>query len=48
MHIRLAVEDIEPNHWIAWALDLPACYSSARTMADAITHAPKKIAEYYS
>jgi uncharacterized damage-inducible protein DinB len=48
MHIRLAVEDIEPNHWIAWALDLPACYSSARTMADAITHAPKKIVEYYS
>jgi uncharacterized damage-inducible protein DinB len=48
MHIRLAVEDIEPDHWIAWALDLPACYSSARTMVDAITHAPKKIAEYYS
>jgi uncharacterized damage-inducible protein DinB len=48
MHIRLAVEDIEPNHWIAWALDLPACYSSARTMDDAIAHAPKKIAEYFS
>ena len=48
MHIRLAVEDMEPDHWIAWALDLPACYSSARTMVDAIAQAPKKIAEYFS
>ena len=48
MHIRLAVEDMEPDHWIAWALDLPACYSSAKTMVDAITQAPKKIAEYFS
>jgi uncharacterized damage-inducible protein DinB len=47
MLIRLAVEDMEPNHWIAWALDLPACYSSAGTMADAITHAPMKIREYF-
>jgi hypothetical protein len=33
MRIRIAVEDIEPNHWIAWAFDLPACYSSARISA---------------
>jgi hypothetical protein len=48
MRIRLAVEDIEPRHWIAWVLDLPACYSSAGTMVDAIAHAPQKIAEYFS
>jgi len=48
MKIRLAVEDIEPDHWIAWALDLPACYSSAGTMEEAIAQAPKKIAEYFS
>jgi len=48
MHIRLGVEDMEPNHWIAWALDLPACYSSATTIADAVAHAPQKIAEYFS
>jgi hypothetical protein len=48
LHIRLAVEDIELDHWIAWAIDLPACYSSAGTAADAIAHAPMKIAEYFS
>jgi len=48
MHIRLAVEEVEPNHWIAWALDLPACYSSATTMAEAVAHAPQKIEEYFS
>lgn len=48
MHIRLAVEDVEPNHWIAWALNLPACYSSANTITDAVAHAPQKIAEYFS
>ena len=48
MQSRLAVEDMEPDHWIAWALDLPACYSSEKTMVDAINHAPKKIAEYFS
>lgn len=48
MRIRLAVEDMEPNHWIAWALDLPACYSSAGTIAEAIADAPQRIAEYFS
>ena len=48
MHIRLAVEDMEPNHWIAWALNLHACFSSATTAADAVAYAPQKIAEYFS
>lgn len=48
MRIRLAVEDIELNHWLAWALDLPACFSSAITAADAVAHAPQKIAEHFS
>ena len=48
MHIRLAVEDMEPDHWIAWALDLPACFSSAATTADAVALAPQRIAEYFS
>jgi uncharacterized damage-inducible protein DinB len=48
MRIRLAVEDMEPNHWIAWALDLPACFSSATIIADAVDHAPRKITEYFS
>lgn len=48
MRIRLAVEDMEPNHWIAWALDHPACFSSATTAADAVAMAPRKIAAYFS
>lgn len=48
MRIRLAVEDMEPNHWIAWALDHPACFSSATTAAEAVAQAPRKIAGYFS
>lgn len=48
MRIRLAVEDMEPNHWVAWALDLPACYSSGKTAEIAISHAPQKIAEHFT
>lgn len=48
MRIELAVEDMEPNHWIAWALHLPACFSSASTTADAVAHAHQRVAEYFS
>jgi len=48
MRYRLAIEDVEPNHWIAWVLDLPACFGSAQTPADAVAHAPERIAAYYS
>ncbi|MBE0681575.1 MAG: hypothetical protein IH589_06645 [Anaerolineales bacterium] len=48
MRIYLAVEDMEPNHWIAWAINLPACFSSATTAVDAVAHAPQKITEYFS
>lgn len=48
MLYRLAVEDMEPNHWIAWALDLPGCFSSAQTQGDAAARAPGRIADYYA
>jgi len=48
MRCRLAIEDIEPDHWVAWALDLPACFSSARTEAEAIAKAPQCIVAYFS
>jgi uncharacterized damage-inducible protein DinB len=48
MRVNLAVEDMEPNHWIAWALNLPACFSSATTAADAIAHSPQRVAEHFS
>jgi hypothetical protein len=47
MRYRLAVEDIEPQHWIAWMLDLPACFSSAQTEGEAQRCAPDRIIEYY-
>lgn len=48
MRVRLAVEDMEPNHWIAWALDLPGCFSSANTAQTAITNAHQRVREYFS
>jgi hypothetical protein len=48
MRVYLAVEDMEPNHWIAWALNLPGCFSSATTAEDAVALAPQKITEYFS
>ncbi len=40
MNYRIAVEDMEPDHWIAWVLDLPGCYSSAKTSSKAISQVP--------
>jgi hypothetical protein len=48
MRIRLAIEDMEPDHWIAWAVDLPGCFSSAMTAQSAIANAPQKVIEYFS
>jgi hypothetical protein len=48
MRFQIAVEDMEPDHWIAWILDLPGCYSSARTSTEAIIQAPASIALYFS
>lgn len=48
MKYRLAVEDIEQNHWVAWALDLPGCFSSARTPEAAVLMAPTAISRYFT
>jgi len=48
MRYRMAIEDIEPKHWVAWIVDLPGCYSSAQTMAEAIAQAPTCIARYFA
>jgi len=47
MRYRLAVEDVEPSRWVGWVLDLPACFSSAHTEADAVSRAPQSIEAYY-
>jgi predicted RNase H-like HicB family nuclease/uncharacterized damage-inducible protein DinB len=48
MVYHLAEEDMEPNHWIAWVLDLPACFSPAKTRDEAIAQAPQVINQYYA
>jgi predicted RNase H-like HicB family nuclease/uncharacterized damage-inducible protein DinB len=47
MLYQLGVEDIEPNHWVTWVLELPGCFSKARTREDAIANAPSRIAQYF-
>jgi predicted RNase H-like HicB family nuclease len=46
MAYRIAVEDMEQNHWVAWALDLPGCFSAARTQEEAVIMAPTSISQY--
>jgi len=45
---RAALEDIEPDHYVCWVLDLPGCYSSARDQEGAIALAPSRITDYCS
>lgn len=46
MRYRLGVEGIKNDHWIAWVFDLPGCYSSGKTRAEAIGNAGASIAAY--
>jgi predicted RNase H-like HicB family nuclease len=45
---RLALEDMEPGHWIAYALDLPGCYQRGETPDEAVAGAPAAIAAYFA
>ena len=45
---RVAVEDIEPQHFVCWVLDLPGCFSSERDLRAAVAGAPAAIADYYA
>jgi hypothetical protein len=46
MRYRLGVEDMEPEHWIAWVFELPGCYSTGQTRVEAISKAGASIAGY--
>ncbi len=48
MPYRVTVEDIEPDHYVCWVLDLPGCFSSAREPDRALARAPARIADYYA
>lgn len=47
MKLRVVTEDVEPNHWIAWVLDLPGCYSAAPTEESALALCPRRISAYF-
>lgn len=40
---RLGVEEIKPDHWVAYALDLPGCFASAATQDAAVAALPARI-----
>lgn len=42
-NIHIGVEDIEPNHWVAWVFAIPGCYASARAREQAIRDVPAAI-----
>ncbi len=43
----VAIEDMEPNHFVAWVLDLPGCFSSSTSSEQAIAQTPEQIAVYF-
>jgi predicted RNase H-like HicB family nuclease len=45
---RLAIEDIEPQRFVAWALDLPGCFGRGPTAAEALDAAPGAILAYFA
>ncbi len=47
MQYRVAVEDIEPAHFVAWVLDLPGCFGRGPTADTAIRDVPLQIQTYY-
>jgi hypothetical protein len=44
--LRVAVEDVEPGHWVAWVLGLPGCYGSGASAAAAVAAAPGAMAAW--
>jgi hypothetical protein len=48
MRYRVAVEDIESDHYVAWVLDLFGCFGAAQSREEAIAGVPSRIAGYYA
>jgi len=41
---HLSVEDIEPNHFVAYVFELPGCFGNGATMDEAIARVPARLA----
>lgn len=46
MPYRVAIEDIEPNHWVAWVLDVPGCFATTPSEEAAIGRVREALAAY--
>lgn len=46
MTYRVAVEDIEPGHYVAWVLDLPGCFAKAPSLQEAVSRTAESITHY--
>ncbi|MBN1212915.1 MAG: DinB family protein [candidate division Zixibacteria bacterium] len=47
MIFHLAINDIEPNHWVAWVLEFHGCFSKGKTYDEAVTLVPGIIRNYF-
>jgi len=47
MRVRVGVEDIEPDSYVAWCFDLPGCYGKGATADDAIMSLRGAVAAYF-
>ena len=47
MVFHIAINDIEPDHWVAWVLDLHGCFSKGKTYEEAVTLVPEVIRGYF-
>lgn len=43
---RVAVEEIEPGHYVTWLLDLPGCFGAAPSLQEAVGRTAESIAGY--
>lgn len=39
--LEIGLEEMEPDHWIAWVLPIPGCYASGTTEHEALTGVPE-------
>jgi predicted RNase H-like HicB family nuclease len=46
MPYLVAVEDIEPRHWVAWVADLPGCFATGRSEGEAIGRVAGAVTHY--
>lgn len=45
---RVGVEHTEPERWVAYVFDLPGCFDSASTAAEATARIPEAIQRYFA